>query len=34
MIRYSSQHNSILVMEVGVEGPYEEVKETMMMKWF
>ncbi len=28
------QHNSILVVEVGAEGPYEGVKETMMMNDF
>ena len=28
------QHNSILVVEVGAEGPYEGVKETMMMNYF
>ena len=28
------QHNSILVVEAGVEGPYEGVKETMMMNYF
>ena len=28
------QYNSILVVEVGAEGPYEGVKETMMMNDF
>jgi len=28
------QHNSILVVKVGAEGPYEEVKETIMMNDF
>ena len=28
------QHNSILVVEAGVEGSYEGVKETMMMNYF
>jgi len=28
------QYNSILVVKVGVEGPYKGVKETMMMNDF
>ena len=32
--KISPQHNSILVVEAGVEGPYEGVKEIIMMNYF